>query len=127
MFYHLILLTENTLCTSIPLKLKKFSAIDDMLHVVLFFFLVEVFRHPHDVFTCVWLEDYGCHDTERAIRIPVQCDWHTMNTINFLLNKRSLFPSQMYVHNRVFSPLPMLRSPKLRNFHCFYSILKSIY
>ena len=28
---------------------------------VLFFFLVVVFRHPHDEVTCVWPYDDGCH------------------------------------------------------------------
>ena len=37
--------------------------------LVLFFFLVDVFRHPRDVVTCVWPDDDGCHHTERALRI----------------------------------------------------------
>jgi hypothetical protein len=37
----------------------------------LFFFLVEVFRHPRDVVTCVWPDDDGFRHTERALRISL--------------------------------------------------------
>jgi hypothetical protein len=40
---------------------------------VLFFFLVNVFRHPCDVVTCVWPDDDGCLHTERALRISLHC------------------------------------------------------
>jgi hypothetical protein len=38
---------------------------------VLFFFLIEVFRHPRDIVTCVWIDDDGCHHTKRALRISL--------------------------------------------------------
>ena len=37
----------------------------------LLFFIVNVFRHPRDVVTCVWPDDDGWHHTERALRISL--------------------------------------------------------
>ena len=38
---------------------------------VLFILLIDVFRHPRDVVTCVCPDDDGCHHTERVLRISL--------------------------------------------------------
>ena len=39
--------------------------------LVLFFFLIIVFRHPRDEVTCVWPDNDWCHHIERALRISL--------------------------------------------------------
>ena len=61
---------QNPVCIGILLSHHHAHYIVALV-AVLFFFLVNVFRHPRDIVTCVRLDDDGCRHRERALRISL--------------------------------------------------------
>ena len=61
----------KTQCASVSSWIITMLTIPLLPLLVLLIFLVNVFRHPPDVVTCVWPDDDGCRHAERALRISL--------------------------------------------------------